>query len=141
MRWLLDTDVISDLVKPVPSEPLLEWMAERTDAELFVASLTVAEIRRGILDMPRGRRRDRLEAWFDGPEGPLALFHGRILPFDGRAALAWARLMADGSAEGRPRSALDMIIAATAVANDCTVVTDNERDFAVVSTINPMRAG
>jgi predicted nucleic acid-binding protein len=141
MRWLLDTNVVSNLVKPAPSQPLLAWMAERADTELFIAALTLAEIRRGILDMPRGRRRDALEAWFDGPEGPVALFDGRILPFDGRAALLWARLMAEGTAAGRPRSALDMIIAATAVANDCTVVTDNERDFAVVPMINPMRAG
>ncbi len=141
MRWLLDTNIISNLVKPVPSAPLLAWMADRADAELFVASLTVAEIRRGILETPTGRRRDRLEAWFEGAEGPPALFDGRILPFDGRAALVWARLMAEGTAEGRPRSALDMVIAATALANDCVVVTDNERDFAVVPMINPMRTG
>ena len=53
-----------------------------------------------------------LEAWFTGPDGPQAFFAGRVLPFDEKAGLIWARLMADGTAKGRPRSALDMIIAA-----------------------------
>lgn len=139
-RYLLDTNIISNIVKPRPSAPLLEWMAERADGELFIASLTIAEIRRGILEMPAGKRRDHLETWFAGPEGPLALFAGRILPFDERAALGWARLMAHGSARGRPRSALDTIIAAVAEANACVVVTDNDRDFPDMETLNPLRA-
>lgn len=63
-----------------------------------------------------------------------------ILPFDDKAGLIWARLMAEGKAAGRPRSGLDMIIAAVAGANDCIVVTDNERDFVGIDFINPMRA-
>ncbi len=139
MRYLLDTNIISNVTKPAPSESLLAWMAEQADEDLFIASLTVAEIRRGILECPSGRRRDQLETWFSGREGPQALFAGRILPFDERAGLVWASLMADGKAKGRPRSALDMIIAAVAGANECIVVTDNERDFAGVQIINPMR--
>lgn len=138
-RYLLDTNIISNAVKPNPSESLLAWMAERIDEELFIASLTIGEIRRGILESPAGRKRNRLEAWFSGPEGPSALFAGRVLPFDEKAGLVWARLMAEGSRKGRPRSALDTIIAAVAEANVCVVVTDNERDFAGVEIINPMR--
>jgi len=81
-----------------------------------------------------------LERWFSGPEGPQALFAGRVLPFDEKAALVWARLMADGTAKGRPRSPLDMIVAAVADANDCVVVTENERDFAGLKIVNPLRA-
>ncbi|HZB62386.1 MAG TPA: PIN domain-containing protein, partial [Microvirga sp.] len=64
---------------------------------------------------------------------------GRILPFDENAGLIWARLMADGKAKGQPRSALDTIIAAVAEANACVVVTDNEKDFAGIEVLNPMR--
>ena len=117
----------------------MAWMSEQIDENLFIASLTVAEIRRGLLEMPAGRRRDRLEVWFAGPEGPQALFAGRVLPFDEAAALIWARLMADGKARGRPRSALDTIIAAVAEANLCVVVTDNEKDFEGVEMVNPLR--
>jgi toxin FitB len=138
-RYLLDTSIISNVVKPSPSEALLAWMADQVDRDLFIASLTVAEIRRGILEMPPGRRRSQLEAWFAGPEGPQALFAGRVLPFDEQAGLVWARLMADGKARGRPRSALDTIIAATAEANGCVVVTGNEKDFAGIEIINPLR--
>lgn len=138
-RYLLDTNIISNAVKPQPSESLLAWWAEQRDEDLFIASLTVAEIRRGILEKPRGKKRDALDAWFTGAEGPQALFAGRVLPFDDKAGLIWARLMADGKAAGRPRSGLDMIVAAVAGANDCVVVTDNEKDFAGIKFINPIR--
>ena len=140
-RYLLDTNIISNIVKPKPSDSLLAWMAAQRDVDLFIASLTVAEIRRGILEKPRGKKRDALDAWFSGPEGPQALFTGRILPFDDKAGLVWARLMAEGKAAGRPRGGLDMIIAAVAGSNDCVVVTDNERDFAGLRIFNPMRRG
>jgi len=140
-RSLLDTNIVSNVTKPAPSEALVAWMAEQADEDLFISSLTVAEIRRGILEKPAGKKRRELERWFSGPEGPPALFAGRVLPFDERAALVWARLMAEGTAKGRPRSPLDMIIAAVAEANDCVLVTDNERDFIGLRIMNPLRAG
>jgi len=139
MRYLLDTNILSNVTKPTPSPSLVAWMGEQRDDDLFIASLTVAEIRRGILEKPAGKQRDELEDWFLGPEGPQALFVGRVLPFDEAAALIWARLMSDGKSAGRPRSALDTIIAAVAEANGCVVVTDNEKDFTGVEIINPLR--
>jgi predicted nucleic acid-binding protein len=138
-RYLLDTNIISNVVKPQPSEPLLAWWAEQRDESLFISSLTVAEIRRGILEKPRGKKRETLDAWFEGPEGPQSLFAGRILPFDNKAGLIWAQLMAEGKTAGRPRNGLDMIVAAVAGANDCMMVTDNEKDFAGIRFVNPMR--
>jgi hypothetical protein len=138
-RYLLDTNIISNVTKPAPSPALLAWMAEQNDLDLFICSLTIAEIQRGLLEKPAGKKRALLEAWFAGPEGPPALFAGRVLPFDENAALIWARLMADGTAKGRPRSALDMIIAAIAEANDCVLATDNEKDFVGLKFVNPLR--
>jgi toxin FitB len=137
-RSLLDTNIISNATKPKPAEALVRWMTEQRDEDLFISSLTVAEIRRGILEKPAGRKRLELERWFSGPTGPQALFAGRVLPFDERAALVWARLMADGTVKGRPRSPLDMIIAAIAEANDCIIVTENERDFEGFKIRNPL---
>ena len=114
-------------------------MAEQADHDLFISSMTVAEVRRGLLEKPAAKKRALLEAWFTGPEGPQALFAGRVLPFDEKAGLIWARLMADGTAKGRPRSALDTIIAAIAEANGCVVATDNEKDFAGLKFVNPLR--
>ena len=165
-RYLLDTNILSNVTKPMPSEALVAWMAEQADEDLFISSLTVAEIRRGLLgsakgavrtasrvrnrfaphavlrefpQKPAGKKRRELERWFSGPEGLQALFAGRVLPFDEKAGLAWARLMADKTATGRPRNPLDMIVAAVAEANDCIVVTDNERDFAGLKIVNPLR--
>jgi predicted nucleic acid-binding protein len=126
-RYLLDTNIISNVTRPTPSEALLAWMGGQVDDDLFIASLTVAEIRRGILEKPAGRKRDQLDAWFS------------VLAFDEKAALIWARLMAEGTEKGRPRSALDTIIAAIAEANGCIVVTDNEKDFADIEIVNPLR--
>lgn len=139
-RYLLDTNIIGHARKPVPSPVLADWMMAQLDEALFLSTLTVAEIQRGILILPAGRRRRGLEGWFTGPAGPQALFAGRILPFDEAAASIWARLMAEGKARGRPRSGLDMIVAATAVANDCIVVTANEKDFTGVRILNPMKS-
>jgi predicted nucleic acid-binding protein len=139
-RYVLDTNIISNATKLVPAETLTAWLADQADEDLFIASLTVAEIRRGLFEMPAGKKRRELERWFAGPEGPQALFAGRVLAFDETAALVWARLMAEGTALGRPRSALDMIIAGVAEANNCVVATDNEKDFAGVKIVNPLRA-
>lgn len=138
-RYLLDTDIISNVVKLRPSAPLLDWMAAQQDTDLYIASLTVAEVWRGILELPGGRKRDALETWFAGEEGPQSLFAGRILSFDAKAGLIWAHLMAEGKAMGRSRSTLDMIFAAVALANDCIVVTDNEKDFMGLQFLNPLR--
>jgi predicted nucleic acid-binding protein len=140
-RYLLDTNIISNVIKPTPSKALLAWMQDQADLDLYVSALTVAELRRGILELPHGRRRQVLEVWFAGPEGPQALFAGRVLAFDERAALIWGKLMAEGTSRGRPRSALDMVLAATAEAHDLVVATDNERHFAGLKIFNPMRAG
>jgi predicted nucleic acid-binding protein len=89
---------------------------------------------------PAGSKRTALNTWFAGPAGPLTLFQNRILPFDDRAALIWARLMVDGSVAGRPKNPLDTIIASIAEANECVVVTANQRHFAGLNTINPLRS-
>lgn len=138
-RYLLDTNIISNVTKPQPSSQLLGWMQEQHDEDLFISALTLAEIRRGIFELPAGKKRKTLEQWFAGPEGPQTLFRGRILAFDERAGLIWAQMMAEGSARGRPRSALDTIIAAIGEANRCVIVTDNEKDFVGLKIVNPMK--
>lgn len=139
-RYLLDTNILSNVTKPAPSEALLAWMAEQPDDSLYICSLAVAEIWRGILELPRGKRRRQLEDWYVGPEGPQDLFSGRVLAFDEKAALVWARLMAEGTAKGKPRSALDMIVAAIAESNDCIFVTGNEKHFQGIAFLNPLRS-
>lgn len=139
--YLLDTNIISNVIKPDPSLLLVAWMAQQEDEDLFIASMTLGEIRRGILQMPGGRKRARLEIWFSGKDGPLAFFAGRTLPFDADAAMVWAHLMADGRSRGRPRDAIDTMLAAIAQVGGLIVVTDNERDFEGLPFLNPVRDG
>jgi predicted nucleic acid-binding protein len=138
-RYLLDTNILSNPTKLAPSQPLAEWLTEQANDDLFIASLSVAEIWRGVQEKPAGRKRTELERWFAGPNGPQSVFAGRILPFDETAGLIWGRLMAEGTRAGRPRSPLDMIVAAIAEANRCILVTDNEKHFAGLKFINPLR--
>ena len=137
-RYLLDTNIISNATKPAPSATLAAWMSKQADENLFISSLTVAEILRGVLEKPAGKKRKLLEDWFAGPEGPQALFAGRVLPFDERAGLIWARLMTEGTESGQPRSPLDMMISSIAEANGCIVVSDNEKHFAGLKILNPL---
>ena len=138
-RYLLDTNILSNPTKPAPSERLVAWLAEQADEDLFISTLNIAEIWRGVQEKPAGKRRTELERWFNGSSGPRSVFAGRVLSFDEKAALIWGRLMAEGTRAGRPRSGLDMILAAIAEANDCILVTDNERHFSGLRFINPMR--
>ncbi len=136
--YLLDTCIISNLTKPMPSESLIAWFEKQKDESLFISTLTIAELWKGVLRKSAGKRRQNLERWFTGSEGPQSLFAGRILPFDDKAALIWGEIMAKGENAGKPRSALDMIVAAVAVANNCIIVTDNTKHFTGLKTINPL---
>ena len=139
-RYLLDTNIISEARRPIPSASVVDWLGRQINEALFIATFTLAEIRRGILQRAEGRKRQELEDWYAGPNGPLRLFAGRTLVFGVREAAEWARLMADGHLAGRSRSPIDMILAATAIANGCIVVTANEQRFeGTVALLNPTR--
>ena len=90
---LLDTNIVSEASKPQPSAAVADWVQEQPDDDLFISTLTIAEIWRGVLEMTSSRRRRDLEAWFAGAGGPSALLSGRALSFDERAAMEWARIM------------------------------------------------
>ena len=139
-KYLLDTNIVSNPSRVHPYPAIETWVGAQETEDLYIATFTIAEVRKGILMMAAGRKRNEIQAWFDSPAGPLSPLRDHILPFDEAAALEWARLIAEGFRIGKPRSGLDMILAATAVANDCLLVTANERHFeGVIDFINPMR--
>lgn len=140
-RFLLDTNIVSDPSKPAPSRALEGWLNDQRGESLFICTWTIAELRRGILLMSPGKRREALEEWYLGPHGPIQLFQRRIFTFDEAAAHRWAELMIEGQKAGRARSLPDAIIASIALAQDCVVVTNNERDFWGIPCLNPMKIG
>ena len=133
MTSLVDANVLSEATRPDPNARVVEWLT-RHEGELVVDPTIVGGIRFGIHLLPAGRRRQRLERWF---EDGVQRIH--CLPWDLATGLRWARLLADLRAAGRSMRIKDSLIAATALAHGLTVATRNARDFktARVKIIDP----
>lgn len=127
MSFLLDTNVVSECVRPRPDPGVVSWLAETDEDRVFISVITLAELRYGIERMTAGQHRHRLDEWLR-EELPLR-FEGRVLPIDAAIANTWGRLTALREMSGRPIGAADAFIAATAEARDLTLVTRNVSDF------------
>jgi predicted nucleic acid-binding protein len=125
---LLDTNVVSELMRPAPSEAVLTWFAAQDAAALYLSAIGEAELRRGAAMLPAGKRRDQLMAAIDAMI--TEDFAGRILPFDSNAAQAFVLVFLERRAAGRPISFADGQIAATARAQGAAIATRNTADFA-----------
>lgn len=137
--YLLDTCVLSELVKANPESAVLAWMGERKEHELFVSAMTIAELYRGIAKLPTSRRKSDLTVWLQQVE---AGFDERVMSFTLDTAHVWAQMCANAEAAGKSMAAFDSIIAATAVEHSLCLVTRNIRDFSNVSVelLNPWPA-
>lgn len=125
---ILDTNVISELMRAAPDQKVLEWAAEQPMASLFTTTLSQAEILYGLALMPEGRRREALIA---AAQPMFAVdFAGRVLPFDGDAASAYAEIAAARKRAGQPISQFDAQIAGIARSRGARLATRNGRDFA-----------
>lgn len=127
MNFLLDTNVISEWVRPQPEPNVVAWLASVDEDRVFLSIASFAEIRRGIELSPKGRRRDRLEAWLRD-ELPTR-FEGRVLDADRRVAETWGIVMARGQRVGASLGTMDGFFAATAEAHALTLVTRNVKHF------------
>jgi toxin FitB len=135
--FLIDTNVISEFVKPQPEERVIRWLNDADPESLFVSVVTFGEIRLGIENMPHGKRRAALEDWVE--HQLPAWFDSNLLPVTRPIADHWARLtIATKSAGGRIAMA-DGLIAATAIAHGLAIVTRNIGDFvnSGVAIVNP----
>jgi predicted nucleic acid-binding protein len=135
--FLLDTNVISELVKPKPDPNVTTWIDGTDEDLLFLSVLTLGEIRKGVVLLPRNARRAALEAWLS-KDLPLRFFD-RILSIDQEVADRWGHLSALMSARGIQVGVIDGLLAATAVQHNLTLATRNTRDVAAtgVSLFNP----
>ncbi|MFN7004548.1 MAG: type II toxin-antitoxin system VapC family toxin [Roseinatronobacter sp.] len=134
---LLDTNVISELMRAQPAQVVLDWFGQQDAADLFISAITEAELRTGIAILPDGQRRDRLQM---AVEAMIEQdFQTRILPFDSAAARAYADIAAGRRAAGRPIAETDCQIAAIARAIGTPVATRNVKDFdgCGITVINP----
>jgi predicted nucleic acid-binding protein len=138
--FLLDTNCISELVRPKPEPRVLDWMEAADEATLYLSVLTVGEIRKGVAGLAQGKRRTQLETWLE--VDLRTRFSGRIMPVDGAIADRWGLLTAEAKRKGNPLSVIDGLLAATALHHNLTVVSRNASDFSNthVPVLNPWRA-
>jgi len=137
MKFLLDTNVVSEWVKPHPASGVVTWLSNIDEDRVLISVVTLAELRYGIERMSVGKRRDRLDEWLQD-ELPLR-FEGRVLPIDNAIAGAWGKIVARGEAAGRPIGIMDAFIAATAEVHGLALVTRNASHYELLlqDVINP----
>ncbi len=135
MSYLVDANVLSEATKPDPDPRVLEWI-RRHEAEIAIDPIILGEIQFGILLLPAGKRRTRLEDWFN--QG-IRRIH--CLPWEAATGLRWAKLLSELRATGQAMPIKDSLIAATALSHGLRVATRNRRDFerAGIETVDPFR--
>ncbi len=127
MNYLLDTCLISELVKKEPHPAVLRWLDEQDEQRLFISVLVLGELNKGVAKLAAGSRKEALLSWV---EHDLAeRFEGRIVGLDLETAILWGRMQGEAETAGEKLPVMDSLIAATAMRNGCTVVTRNVRDM------------
>jgi predicted nucleic acid-binding protein len=134
VSYLVDTNVLSELMRPQPDERVVRWFAVVPDESLYISVLTLGELRKGVELLDGGHRREKLRVWLETELREW--FQDRVLPIDAAVADRWGRLLAEA---GRPLPAVDSLVAATALHHDLRLVTRNVADFAfpALEIVNP----
>jgi predicted nucleic acid-binding protein len=127
VSFLLDTAVVSELVRKNPSGAVMKWIDGQDEASLYLSVLTIGELEKGVARLPASVRRTRLQSWV---RRDLAeRFGGRLLPIDTRTAARWGAIAGESERRGRPLPVIDCLIAATAQVHGLAVATRNAGDF------------
>jgi predicted nucleic acid-binding protein len=139
MNYLLDTNVISELISKRPNKKVVEWLDRLDSNTVYLSVITIGEIRKGIEKLPPSKRKERVKEWLEGDL--LLRFQGRILEITKEVMLMWGELTGRLEKEGRPITAIDSLIAAIALQGNYRLVTRNEHDFQYmgVTIINPWK--
>ena len=127
MNYLLDTCVISELVKPKPHPGVVAWIRSCPEELLYLSSLTIGELQKGVSKLTFSDKQSQLQDWIN--MDLLKRFAGRIIPVDAEVAQTWGRVQASAEQQGQPMSAMDGLIAASALTHNMEIVTRNTRDM------------
>ncbi len=139
MKYLLDTNVISELVARQPNQQVVVWIDSLDPNFVYLSTITIGELSKGIEKLPQSKRKAELTDWLH--HSLLVRFSDQILGLDAATMLKWGHLTARLEAIGRTLPAMDSLIAAIALHNECVLATRNERDFVDtgVPILNPWR--
>ncbi len=140
MSFLLDTCVVSELVREEPDERVVQWLEDQDEQSLHLSVITFGELEKGVAHLPASRKREKLKAWVE--QDLWARFSDRTVPFDLPVAVRWGQLLAESEGYGRPLPVVDSMLAATALVHDLTLVSRNVADFDAgrVRVFSPWRA-
>ncbi len=127
MKYLLDTCLVSELVKKEPNPAVVSWLDEQDEQKLFLSVLNLGELQKGISKLLDGTKKDELQAWV--ALDLVERFTGRVLDLDLETALCWGRLQGEAEQAGEKLPVMDSLIAATASAHGLVVVTRNVKDI------------
>ncbi len=127
MKYLIDTCVLSELVRPKPDRNVLAWMESCDEEAIFLSVLALGEIQKGIEKLAPGKRRNELQGWLD--RDLRRRFANRLLEIDSEVALVWGRVQASMERAGTPLPTIDGLLCATALAHNLTIATRNASDF------------
>ncbi len=138
MKYLLDTGVISELVKPTPNRKVVDWINELPSEALFLCAITIGEVRKGLTKLPDSKKKERLTLWLNTL---LIEYNERIFFIDLMVCENWGVLQGNAEKAGTPMSTIDGLIAATAYTHNLTLATRNENDFTPsnIPIINPWK--
>jgi toxin FitB len=139
MNYILDTNVISELVARHPNERVVTWVDAQEPTTVYLTVITIGELQKGITKLPPSPRKERLQAWMR--DDLLVRFDGQLLPLTTEVMFRWGELTATLEQGGTPMPAIDSLIAAIALQGNFTLATRNEADFAhtSVTVINPWK--
>lgn len=127
MNYLLDTCVISEMVKPEPNKNVIDWVSSQDENYLFLSVISLGEIQKGILKLSESKKKKTLRIWLQSDL--LERFSGRTIPIDDQIAMNWGVIQASAEREGFIIPSIDGLISATAITRNMTVVTRNVPDM------------
>ncbi len=139
MKYLLDTNVISELIARQPNPKVVEWIDQLDPTMVYLSVITIGEIRKGIEKLPASKRKDAIKEWLE--TDLLVRFEGRIVSISIPTMLTWGELVARLEHEGKPMGAIDSLLAATALEGQYVLATRNDEDFqnTGVTVLNPWK--
>jgi predicted nucleic acid-binding protein len=139
MKFLMDTCVISEIIRPKPSSKVTAWIKKEDESNFFISVLTFGELHKGIEKLAESKRKEELHNWVENDL--TERFLGRIIDIDIQVAMLWGKIQGVAEKAGKPMPAVDSLIAATGIAHHLTVVTRNTADMeeSGVALLNPWK--